>query len=164
MDPKASPSNIRQIKSRIMRWAEHVARIGEEGKLYRVLVGKPEGKKTFGRPRRRWEDGIRIYLRDICWGSVRVDCIQLAQDRDRWRALANTVMYQRFLTPRSQEVSQLVRWILRHSDLIQSLDEEGTKTCTHITSYLGVSSLTLLLAGFGVMIFSNRLHVTAQAG
>jgi hypothetical protein len=67
-----------------------VARIGEEGKLYRVLVGKPEGKKTFVRPRRRWEDGIRIYLRDICWGSV--DCIQLAQDRDRWRALANTVM------------------------------------------------------------------------
>jgi hypothetical protein len=72
---------------------------GEECVGYRVLVGKPEGKKPLGRPRRRWEDGIRMDLREICWESV--DGIQLAQDRDRWRALVNTVMNLRVLAPRS---------------------------------------------------------------
>jgi hypothetical protein len=64
--------------------------MGKERKVYRVLVGKPEGKRPLGRPRRRCEDGIRIDLREIGWGSV--DWIQLAQDSDRWRGLANTVM------------------------------------------------------------------------
>jgi hypothetical protein len=64
--------------------------MGEERKVYRVLMGKPEGKGPLGWPRRRWEDGIRMDLREIGWGSV--DWIQLAQDRDRWRALVNTVM------------------------------------------------------------------------
>jgi hypothetical protein len=64
----SSTDIIRQIKSRRMRWAGHVARMGEEKKLYRVLVGKPEGKRPLGRPRRRWEDGIRMYLREIGWG------------------------------------------------------------------------------------------------
>jgi hypothetical protein len=68
---------------------------GEE----RVLMGKPEGKRPHGRPRRRWEDGIRMDLREIGWGSV--DWIQLAQDRDRWQALVNTVMNHRVLAPRS---------------------------------------------------------------
>jgi hypothetical protein len=63
------------------------------------LMGKPEGKRPIGRPRRRWEDGIRMDLSEIGWGSV--DWIQLAQDRDRWRALVNTVMNLRFLAPRS---------------------------------------------------------------
>jgi hypothetical protein len=75
------PNIIRQIKSRRMRWAGHVARMGEERDMYRVLVGKPEGKRSFGRPRRRWENGIRMDLMVIVWGSV--DWIQLAQDRDR---------------------------------------------------------------------------------
>jgi hypothetical protein len=66
------PNIIRQIKSRRMRWAGHVTRMGEERKMYRVLVGKPEGKRPLGRPRRRWEDGIRINLREIVWGC-RVD-------------------------------------------------------------------------------------------
>jgi hypothetical protein len=66
---------------------------------YRVLTGKPEGKRPLERPRRRWEDGIRTDLREIGWGSV--DWIQLAQDRDRWRALVNTVMNLRVLAPRS---------------------------------------------------------------
>jgi hypothetical protein len=70
-----------------------------ERKLYRVLVGKPEGKRPLGRLRRRWEDGIRTDLRDIGWGSVA--WIQLAQDRDRWRALVNTVIHLRVLAPRS---------------------------------------------------------------
>jgi hypothetical protein len=73
--------------------------MGEERKVYRVLMGKPKGKRPLERPRRRWEDGIRMDLREIGWGSV--DWIQLAQDRDRWRAVANTVMNLRVLAPRS---------------------------------------------------------------
>jgi hypothetical protein len=64
----SSPDIIRHIKSRRMRWAGHVARMGEGGNVYRVLVGKPEGKKGLGRPRRRWEDGIKMDLREIGWG------------------------------------------------------------------------------------------------
>jgi hypothetical protein len=87
------------MKSRRMRWAGHAARIGEVGKVYKVLVGKPEGKRSLGRPRRRWEDGIRMDLRKIGWGSV--EWIQLAQDKGRWRALVNTVTDLRLLAPRS---------------------------------------------------------------
>jgi hypothetical protein len=61
----STPDIIRQIKSRQMRWAVHVARMGDERKLYKVLVGKPEGKRPLGRPRRRWENGIRMDLREI---------------------------------------------------------------------------------------------------
>jgi hypothetical protein len=85
---------IRQIKSWGLRWAGHVARMGEDRNVYRVLMGKPEGK-----PRRRWEDGIRMDFREIGWGSV--DWIQMAQDRDRCLALVNTVMNLRVLVPRS---------------------------------------------------------------
>jgi hypothetical protein len=73
--------------------------MGEERKLYTVLVGKPEGKKPFGRPRRRWEDGIRMDLRETGLGTV--DWIRLAQDRDRWRAVVSAVMNLRVLAPRS---------------------------------------------------------------
>jgi hypothetical protein len=72
--------------------------MGEERNVYRVLMGKPEGKRPLRRPRRRWEDWIRIHLRDIGWGSV--EWIQLAQDRDRWRDLVNTAMNLRVLAPR----------------------------------------------------------------
>jgi hypothetical protein len=65
----SSPNIIRQIKSRRMRWAEHVARMGEERNVYRVLMGKPEGRRPLGSPRRRWEDGIRMDLREIGWGG-----------------------------------------------------------------------------------------------
>jgi hypothetical protein len=64
--------------------------LGEKRNAYRILVGKPEGKRPLGRPRRRWEDNIRINLREIGWGGV--DWIDLAQHRDQWRALVNTVM------------------------------------------------------------------------
>jgi hypothetical protein len=84
----SSPDIIRQIKSRRMRWAGHVARIEEERKLCKVLVGKPEGKGPLGRPRRRWEDGIRMNLIDIGLGRG-VDWIRLAQDKDRWRAVVS---------------------------------------------------------------------------
>jgi hypothetical protein len=77
------------IKSRRMRWAGHVACKGEKRNAYRVLVGNPEGKRTLGRPRCRWED-ITMDLREIGWGGM--DWIDLAQDRDQWRSLVNTVM------------------------------------------------------------------------
>jgi hypothetical protein len=64
----SSPDIIRQIKSRRMRWAGHVARRGEARNVYRVLVGKPDGKRPLGRPRRRWEDGIKMDLRETGWG------------------------------------------------------------------------------------------------
>jgi hypothetical protein len=91
------PDIIRQIKSRRMRWAGHVARMGEGRNVYRVLVGKPEGKRPLGRPRRRWEDGIKTDLTEIGWEVV--EWIHLAQDRDRWRALVNAVMNLRVLAP-----------------------------------------------------------------
>jgi hypothetical protein len=69
--------------------------MGEKGNTYRILVGKPEGKRPLGRPRRRWEDNIRMDVRDIGWGGM--DWIDLAQDRDQWRALVNTVMNLRVL-------------------------------------------------------------------
>jgi hypothetical protein len=95
----SSPDIIRQVKSRRMRWAGHVARMREERKVYKVLVGKPEGRRPLGRPRRRWEDRIRMDLREI--GSGGVDWIRLAQDRDRWRADVSAVMNLRVLAPRS---------------------------------------------------------------
>jgi hypothetical protein len=86
----SSPSIVRVIKARMMRWAEHVAYIGEVRGAYNILVGRPEVRRPLGRPRRRWEDNIKMDLREI--GSGNVDWIHLAQDRDRWRALVNTVM------------------------------------------------------------------------
>jgi hypothetical protein len=73
-----------------MRWAGHVARIGEVRDAYNILVGRPEGRRPLGRPRRRREDNIKMDLREI--GFVDVDWIHLAQDRDRWRALVNMVI------------------------------------------------------------------------
>jgi hypothetical protein len=77
--------------------------MGEERKVYKVLVGKPEGKRPLGRPRRRWEDGIRMDLKKIGLGGVY--WIDLAQDRDQWRAVVSAVMNLRVLTPRSELVS-----------------------------------------------------------
>jgi hypothetical protein len=73
--------------------------MGEERKVYKVLVGKPEGKRPLGRPRRRWEDGIRMDLREIGLGGV--DWIRPSQDRDRWRAVVSAVMNLRVLAPRN---------------------------------------------------------------
>ena len=76
-----SPNIVRVIKLRGMRWAGNVARMGERRSLYRVLVGKPEGKRPLGRPRSRWEDNIKMDLQEVgCWGMAWID---LAQDRDR---------------------------------------------------------------------------------
>ena len=89
-DLYCSHSTVRVIKSRRMRWAVHVARMGERRGVYRVLVGKPEGKRPLGRSRRRWEENIKMDLQEVgCWG---MDWIELAQDRDSWLALVNAVM------------------------------------------------------------------------
>jgi hypothetical protein len=89
-DLYSSPSIIRIMKSRRMRWAGHVARMGENRNAYRLLVGKPEGKRPLGRPRRRWVDNIRMDLGEVGWGDV--DWIGLVKDRNRWRALVNSVL------------------------------------------------------------------------
>jgi hypothetical protein len=89
-DLYSSPNVVRVIKSRRMRWAGHVARMAEERGVYRVLMGKPEGRRPVGRPRRRWVDNIRMDLQDVGCGYM--DWIGLAQDRDRWRTLVSAVM------------------------------------------------------------------------
>jgi hypothetical protein len=86
----SSPSIIRMIKSRRMRWAGHVAQMGEKRIAYRILVGKPEGKRPLGRPRCRWVDNIKMDHREIDWDGI--DWIDLAQDRNQWRALVNMVI------------------------------------------------------------------------
>jgi hypothetical protein len=85
-----SPSTIRIIKSRRMGWAGHVARMGERRNVYRLLVGKPEGKRPLGRLRRRWKANIKMDLLEV--GLNVVDWLGLAQDRYRWRAVVNSVM------------------------------------------------------------------------
>jgi hypothetical protein len=89
-DLYTSPTVVRVIKSRRMRWAGHVARMGERRGVYSVLVGKPEEKRPLGRPRRRWEDNIKMDLQEVGCGGM--DWIELAQDRDRCLALVNAVM------------------------------------------------------------------------
>jgi hypothetical protein len=85
-----SPSITRIIKSRRMRWAGNVARIGKKRNDYRLLMGKPEGKRPLGRPRRRWVDNIRMDLGEVGLGDE--DWIGLAKDKNRWRALVNSVL------------------------------------------------------------------------
>jgi hypothetical protein len=89
-DPVLSKQIIRIIKSRRMRWAGHVARMGEKMNAYRLLMGKPEGKRPLGRPRSRWVDNIRMDLGEVGWGDVY--WIGLAEDRNMWRALVNSIL------------------------------------------------------------------------
>jgi hypothetical protein len=84
------PNFARVIKSRRLRWAGHVARMGKGRGMYRDLVGKPEGRRPLGRPRHRWEDNIRMDLQEVRCGCV--DWMELVQDRDRWRTLVSAVM------------------------------------------------------------------------
>ena len=89
-DLYCSPNIVRVIKSRRMKWAGHVAHMGEERAVYRVLVWKPEGRRPLRRPRRRWVDNIRMDFQEVGCGYM--DWIRLAQDRDRWRTLVSAVM------------------------------------------------------------------------
>jgi hypothetical protein len=83
LETASSPNIVQVTKSRRMRWVEHVARMGVEKGVYRVLVAKPEGKRQMGRPWRRWVYNIRMDLQEVGCGYM--DWIGLAQDRDRWR-------------------------------------------------------------------------------
>jgi len=89
-DLYSSPNIVRVIKSRRMGWTGHVARMGESRCVYRVLVGKLEGKRSLARPRRRWEDNITLSLQELGCGGM--DWIELAQDRDRWWAFVTAVI------------------------------------------------------------------------
>jgi len=89
-DLYSSPSIVRVIKWRRMRWAGHVARMGEERGVYGILLGKLEGRRPLGRPRRKWVDNIMMDLQEVGCGYL--DWIGLAQDRDRWRTLVSAVM------------------------------------------------------------------------
>jgi len=89
-DLYSSPNIVRVIKSRIMRWAGYMALMSEERGVYRVLVGKPEGRTPLGKPRRRWVDNFRTDLHEVVCGYM--DWIGLAHDRDRWRTLVSAVM------------------------------------------------------------------------
>jgi hypothetical protein len=86
----SSPNVIRMLKSRRLGWAGQVARMREKRNAYKILMGKLEGNRSLLRPRRRWLDTIKIDLREIGWDGV--DWIKLAQGRNQWRALVNTVM------------------------------------------------------------------------
>jgi hypothetical protein len=88
-DLYSSPNIIRVIKSRRLRWAGHVARMGEKRDAYSILVGRPKGRRPRDRSKRRWEDNIKMDIQEVGWG---MDWTELAQDRDRWRALLNAVM------------------------------------------------------------------------
>jgi hypothetical protein len=89
-DLYSSPNVTREIKSRRMRWAGHVARMGEGRGAYRILVGRSEVRRPLGRPRRRWEDNIKTDIQEVRWEGV--DWIDMAQDRGRWRAVVNAIM------------------------------------------------------------------------
>jgi hypothetical protein len=89
-DLSSSHTIERVMKSKTIRWVGHVARMGDGRGVYRVLVGKPEGKRPMNRPRHRWEDNIKMVLQEVRCGVM--DWIELAQDRDRWRKLVNAVM------------------------------------------------------------------------
>jgi len=92
---------VRVVKLRRMRWAGHVARMGQVRGVYRILVGKPEGKRPLGRPRRRWEENIKMDLQEVGGGCG--EWMELAQERDRWRALVSTVMNLR--VPKVRRIS-----------------------------------------------------------
>ncbi|KAJ4444834.1 hypothetical protein ANN_06631 [Periplaneta americana] len=100
----SSPDIIRNIKSRHLRWAGHVARMGESRNAYRVLVGRPEGKRPLGRPRRRWEDNIKMDLREVGYDGR--DWINLAQDRDQWRAYVRAAMNLRTEITATEQASK----------------------------------------------------------
>jgi hypothetical protein len=108
-----------------MRWAGHVARVGEGRGVYRVLVGRPEGKRPLGRPRRRWEDNIKMDLREIRIEGA--NWIQLAQDRVQWRAFVSTVTTFEF-HKESRQLSDKVNDYQLFMEYVRTGDEKLKET------------------------------------
>ncbi|KAJ4448870.1 hypothetical protein ANN_00261 [Periplaneta americana] len=132
----SSPDIIRNIKCKGLRWAGHVARMGKTRNAYRMLVGKPEGKRPLGKPRRRWEDNIKMDLREVGYDGR--DWINLAQDRDQWRAYVrlefheDEVYYVHSYTERSQYLPPLMSCepVRRAQTLCRpALEEVALKSC-----------------------------------
>ncbi|KAJ4440692.1 hypothetical protein ANN_08840, partial [Periplaneta americana] len=123
----SSPDLIRNIKSRRLRWAGHVAHMAESRNAYSVLVGRPEGKRRLGRPRRRWEDNIKMDLREV--GCDDRDWINLAQDRDRWRAYVRAAMNLRSI---AQSLQEQAASSLRRSESRSSLASVGSATSQEV--------------------------------
>jgi hypothetical protein len=116
------------MKSRRIRWAGHVARMRENRNAYRLLVGKPEGRKPLGRPRRRWLDNIMRALVEVGW--IGVDWICLAQDRDRCRALVNLVLNLRVPYNAGKVLNDLTtaasRGVLSSMEIVNTLNFNST--------------------------------------
>jgi hypothetical protein len=113
----SSPNIIRVMKPIQLRWERHVACMGGRRGTYRVFVGKPEGNRALGRPRHRWEDTIKMDLREVGWG---MDWIDLAQDRDRWWAVVNAVMNLQAL--KMWEISQVAENLLASQKALCSVE------------------------------------------
>ncbi|KAJ4445627.1 hypothetical protein ANN_12309 [Periplaneta americana] len=135
----SSPDIIRNIKSRRLRWAGHVARMGESRNAYRVLVGRPEGKRPLGRPRRRWEDNIKMDLREV--GCDDRDWINLAEDRDRWRAYVRAAMNLRKST--DSHVQKVFKKLVerQRSGLPESAEEGVHRVCKGKYAFLSTMHL-----------------------
>ncbi|KAJ4448399.1 hypothetical protein ANN_10415 [Periplaneta americana] len=125
----SSPDIIRNIKSRRLRWAGHVARMGEFRNAYRALVGRPEGKRPLGRPRRRWEDNIKMELRDLGYDDR--EWINLAQDRDQWRAYVVAAMNLRYAILKA----------LEQLEVLQQLKDVRKSAAIHTDSRITLDSL-----------------------
>ncbi|KAJ4445591.1 hypothetical protein ANN_12272 [Periplaneta americana] len=122
----SSPDIIRNIKSKRLRWAEHVARMGESRNAYRMLVGRPEGKRPLGRLRHRWEDNIKMDLREVGYDDR--DWIDLAQDRDQWQAYVRAAMNLWFLKSqidRHNKIRSMIANELRRADKYEVYEEIG---------------------------------------
>ncbi|KAJ4452188.1 hypothetical protein ANN_03706 [Periplaneta americana] len=122
-EPAGSLKAISVQNSRL-RWAVHVARMGESRNAYRVLVGRPEGKRPLGKPRRRWEDNIKMDLREVGYDGR--DWINLAQDRDQWRAYVRAAMNSGFLkSQQNQGCTELVSIVRSRNKFAFSSDERA---------------------------------------
>ncbi|KAJ4442491.1 hypothetical protein ANN_04077 [Periplaneta americana] len=148
----SSPDIIRNIKSRRLRWAGHVARMGESRNAYRVLVGRPEGKRPLERPRRRWEDNIEMDLREVGYDDR--DWINLAQDRDRWRAYSkglNHMEFRALLDDINSEYGDLLTISrLRHNSQDNSMNDLFMDE--RVTVWGGVMAHRM----FGPLFFENE--------